>query len=160
MQLLPKLVGYGDVLLRRAEAQRYGGRGRFAFGACLELLASFVIGAATSFATGLFLLGLPFGLGTGWASQKRETQGLSWYEALQRFWPQTMFGLIVSLLFAQQGIFAVIASSPFTLVYLLTIPFAVLTANPKFGIWLAKQKICAIPEEFAAIAVVEDGAKR
>ncbi len=45
-------------------------------------------------------------------------------------------------------------SLPLTAGYLLAIPFAVVTASPRFGAALARLKLCAIPEEFAPPAEI------
>jgi membrane glycosyltransferase len=36
---------------------------------------------------------------------------------------------------------------PFTLGYLVAIPFAVVTASPAFGRWCLRRGLCAVPEE-------------
>lgn len=150
-QLLPKLVGYGDVLLRARACARYGGLARFLGSAALEIVASFITGAASSFATALFLLGLPFGLGTSWRAQRRDGGPFSWrhawHEAARSLWSQTLFGLVVSGLFATKGTFALLVASPFSLAYVAAIPFAVVTQWPPLGAFLAAHDICASPEE-------------
>jgi membrane glycosyltransferase len=42
---------------------------------------------------------------------------------------------------------ALLWNLPLTLGYLVAIPFAVATAAPAFGAWLARRGLCAIPEE-------------
>ena len=61
MYLSPKLAGFADVLLAKRESGRYGGAGVFLAGAAVELVFSFLVGAATTLRITLFMLGLPFG---------------------------------------------------------------------------------------------------
>jgi membrane glycosyltransferase len=72
---------------------------------------------------------------------------VTWREAAAAYWPQTLFGIAV-----QAGLLAVAPAVvawalPFTLGYVLAIPFAVVTASPDLGRWLARHRLCAIPED-------------
>jgi len=115
----------------------------------LELIVSFVTGAATSFRTSLFMLGLPFGRTVGWGSQARDARGLSWAGAARLFWPHTVFGLAVLVPLATVAPVVALWSLPFTAGYLLAIPFAVITASPRLGARMARWRLCGVPEEFA-----------
>ena len=69
-------------------------------------------------------------------------------DAAQNLWPQMLFGAIVC------GALLVIApavlwwSLPLTAGYLLAVPFAVLTADPRVGRALQWLGLCGIPEDF------------
>jgi membrane glycosyltransferase len=147
MYLSPKLAGFADVLAKASERGRYGGGRLFVVGAGIELVFSFLVGAATTLRITLFMLGLPFGKSATWSGQERDAHALSWSSAVAGLWPQFLFGAVVI------GSLAVIApalllwSLPLTFGYLVAIPFAVLTSGARVGQFLSEAGFCAIPEE-------------
>ncbi|MDE2363008.1 MAG: glucans biosynthesis glucosyltransferase MdoH [Hyphomicrobiales bacterium] len=147
--LAPKLAGFADVLLGR-ETARYGGPGKFAAGAALELAASFLLSAPVGFQTALFLAGLPFGGKLAWGAQRRDAGALSWRDAAHAFWPATLFGWFVLVLLATGAPAAIPFALPFVGGLAVAVPFAKVTASPALGAYFVRKKICATPEELAA----------
>ncbi|WP_377839962.1 glucans biosynthesis glucosyltransferase MdoH [Bosea sp. UC22_33] len=149
MYLSPKLAGFADILLTSGGVARYGGKARFLVSAAIELAFSFLQGAVSSFRTTLFMIGLAFGQAKiGWNGQARDAHALSFGTAFAGLWPHLLFG---AYLFVTLGIMApavLIWSLPLTAGYVLAIPFAMLTAAPACGAWLARRGLCGIPEDF------------
>ena len=131
MYLMPKIAGVLDVMLTKGGVTSYGGWLRFVAGAALELVFSFLQGAVSTIRTTIFMIGLLFGKSVVWGGQSRDAQGLSWSTAAQNLWPQMLFGVIVcgALLVIEPAVLW--WSLPLTAGYLLAVPFAVLTADPK-----------------------------
>lgn len=148
MYLTPKLAGFCDVLLSKDDRARYGGSVRFLAGAATELVFSFLLGAITTFSTSIFMLGLLFGKSVSWGGQQRDAHALTWNEAVAALWPVFSFGLAICGALAWISPVLLVWSLPLTAGYLLAIPFAVLTASPSFGRYLARIRLCGIPEEF------------
>ena len=144
--LAPKLAGLADVALG-AGISRYGGARKFGLGAALELLASYLLSAAVGFRTALFLVGLPFGRGLGWTTQRRDPGALSWGAAARAFWPATLFGWSIIGLLAAGAPATLPFAMPFVAGLALAIPFAKLTASPALGAFFVRHRICASPEE-------------
>ena len=147
MYLAPKLAGFIDIMLTPGEMKRYGGVMRFTAGCLFELAFSFLLGAATTLRTSLFMIGLLFGKSVMWNGQARDAHSLSYATAFAGLWPQTLFG---AALFIVTGLMApslLLWSLPLTLGYLIAAPFAVMTASPMLGRFLAWCKLCALPEE-------------
>ncbi len=163
MYLAPKLAGFLDVLLTPGSARRYGGRLRFALGGLVELVFSFLLGAATTFRITLFMIGLLFGRSASWSGQARDAHALSWTTALVGLWPQFLFGLVVCGLLLWQAPAVLLWGLPLLLGFLVAVPFAVLTADPRLGERAARLGLCAIPEdldpppEIRALAAEEPG---
>lgn len=159
MYLAPKLAGFLDIALTKDGLARYGGGARFAAGAATELLFSFLISAAVTLRTSVFMIGLLFGRAVVWNGQARDAHALSWGTAARGLWPQTAFGfaLLAFALALAPGV--ILWSLPLTLGYFLAIPFAVVTADPRLGLVMERIGLCATPEEIetppviAAIAV-------
>jgi membrane glycosyltransferase len=95
----------------------------------------------------LFLLVLPFGMRMGWAPQNRSERGISFADAFKQFWAPTLAGLALTFVFAAVSFTALLIAAPMLISLLGVIPFAMLTANPRFSAWLVRQRICALPEE-------------
>src|SRR4029079_19823052 len=96
------------------------------------------------------MIGLAFGKSVVWGGQSRDAQRLSWRVAAWALWPQMLFGILVC------GALLAIApavlwwSLPLTAGYLLAVPFAVLTADPRVGRALHRLGVCGVPEDFGA----------
>jgi membrane glycosyltransferase len=149
MFLAPKLAGFVDVALTPGGLARYGGGARFVLGAASELVFSFLVGAATTLRTSMFMVGLLFGRAVTWNGQTRDAHALSWSTALRGLWPQTLFGTAVIASLWIQAPTALAWAFPLLIGFPLAVPFAVLTASPAFGALLTRIGLCAIPEEFA-----------
>jgi membrane glycosyltransferase len=154
MSLTPKLAGLADILVRRDERARYGGGARLVAGGVIEVIASTLMAPAVALADAIFMVGLAFGRRVGWDGQKRDGYRLSWAHAFRGLWPQVAFGLAVAgLLGAVMP--AVLPWAAPMLAGLIGAPaFAVATASPTFGRWLAARGLCAIPEEFTPDATL------
>jgi len=149
MYLAPKLAGFLDIALTAGGLARYGGAARFAAGALFELAFSFMLGAATTLRTGLFMIGLLFGRSVIWSGQSRDAHELSYRTAFAGLWPQLAFG---AYLYGMAALFApslILWSAPLTLGYFFAIPFAVETSGPRFNAFLQRTGLCAIPEDLA-----------
>lgn len=149
MFLAPKLAGFIDIALTNGGLAGYGGARKFALGAVVEIVFSFLLGAATTFRTGLFMLGLAFGRTILWNGQARDAHALSWATAARGLWGQTLFGILLWGAAWHLAPAVIGPSLPLTLGYFVAIPFAVLTSAPVFGRWLEQRGLCAIPEEIA-----------
>ena len=155
LYLAPKLTGLLDVVMQRGGLARYGGGLRFAASACVEILFSFLIGAATTLRTSLFLGALAVGQTSGWTAQNRDAHALSWTTAARGMWPQTLFGLAIFGLGLVYAPMLLVWSIPLTIGYLLAIPFAVVTAAPALGAWFVRHGLCPAPEELDPPAVFQ-----
>jgi len=149
MYLMPKIAGLIDVVLTKGGVTRYGGPVRFAAGAAIELVFSFLQGAVSTIRTSIFMIGLAFGKSVVWGGQSRDAYGISWRTAIENLWPQTLFGTVVCGLLLLASPAAFWWSLPLTAGYLLAIPFAVVTASPELGRWFKKLGLCGIPEDFS-----------
>jgi membrane glycosyltransferase len=161
MYLSPKLAGFADILLTRGGVRRYGGVGRFLLSAVIELLFAFLQGAVSSFRTTLFMVGLLFGqVRIGWNGQARDAHALSLATAFAGLWPHLLFGVYLFVALGMLAPAVLLWSLPLTAGYVLAIPFAMLTAWPAAGAWLARHGLCGIPEDFdmpPVLAAIRDG---
>jgi membrane glycosyltransferase len=149
MYLMPKIAGLLDVVLTRGGVRRYGGWLRFVPSAAIELVFSFLQGAISSMRTTIFMIGLLAGRSVVWGGQARDAARPSFAEATRQLWPQTLFGAMVCGALLATAPTVLLFSLPLTAGYLLAIPFAVLTADPKLGRKLRALGLCGIPEDFA-----------
>jgi membrane glycosyltransferase len=155
MYLMPKIAGVLDVMLTKGGVKRYGGWQRFVPGAALELVFSFLQGAVSTIRTSIFMIGLMFGKSVAWGGQSRDAEGLSWATAARHLWPQMLFGTAVCGMLLLTAPAVLWWSLPLTAGYLLAVPFAVLTAEPRVGRELQSLGVCGIPEDFNAPVEVQ-----
>lgn len=154
MYLAPKIAGLIDAVLTRGGVASFGGPLRFASSALLELVFSFLQGAVSTIRTSIFMVGLAFGRSVVWGGQSRDAYGISLRTALENFWPQTLFGILVCGALYAISPTAFYWSLPLTAGYLLAIPFAVVTAIPALGRFMKRHGIAGIPEDFAPPAEI------
>jgi membrane glycosyltransferase len=147
MHLSPKLAGLADVLLTRGGVARHGGLGRFLASAAIEIPFSFLLGAVTAFRIALFIVGLALGRTVAWNGQARQAHRVTWATALRGLWPPFLFGVAICGALLVLSPATLLWSLPLTLGYILAVPFAVATASPRLGAFLAQRKLCAVPEE-------------
>ncbi|WP_349370018.1 glucans biosynthesis glucosyltransferase MdoH [Salinarimonas sp.] len=151
LSLTPRALGVLDVALTNGGMASYGGRARFLVGAAGEFVFSAFLGAAASMRITLFMIGLLFGRAAVWNGQARDAHGLAWRDAARALWSTTLFGV------AMIGLVAALVpvALPIALVMcagtLLSIPFAVLTADPRLGRAMVRRGLCATPEEVARL---------
>jgi membrane glycosyltransferase len=150
MHFVPKLAGFADTLLEKGGAARHGGGTRFLASAVIETVFGFLQSAVSSLRTTLFMIGLAFGRAhIGWNGQARDAHALSFGTACAGLWPHLLFGAYLFATLAWLSPTVLLWSLPLTAGYVLAIPFAMLTALPAAGAWLARHGLCAIPEDFA-----------
>ena len=154
----PKLLGYAQVLLLASERRRYGGGVLLAAGILAETVFTLLlepVGAVSK--TGALWRALT-GRGAGWPAQDRAARGVHWRVAARAFCPHTLIGAAALLAFAQAGTTALIWSLPFVGGLAAAIPFCIATASPRFGAWLMRRGIGAVPEERAGLPNAEPAA--
>jgi len=149
MSWAPKLLGLGQALADAQARRSYGGGVRLLAGGALELVFSMLLAPVVATAQTVFVARLLPGRRQKWRVQQRAGRTIFWSEAARRLWPQVLLGLILlaGLLTTAPG--ALWWASPVIAGLLLAVPFTVLTASPALGRWLARQRLCATPEELA-----------
>jgi membrane glycosyltransferase len=148
MSLMPKIAGLTDVVLTPGGVRRYGGGRRFAAGAALEIVFSYLLGAIVTLRTGVFMVGLAFGRSITWGGQARDVAHVTWPMATRDLWPQTLFGAAVAAALAILSPMLLAWSTPLIAGYLLAIPFAVFTAHPRAGTAFVRWGLAGVPEDF------------
>ncbi|MFG1462451.1 glucans biosynthesis glucosyltransferase MdoH [Xanthobacter sp. DSM 24535] len=154
LSLSPKLAGLLDTILTPGGMGRYGGGLRFAVSAAAEIMFSLLLAPIMALSTTRFLAFLGFGhVRSAWNGQARDAHSLPWPIAARALWFPTAFGGLVAALLALSAPVLLIWTTPLIAGCWLAIPFAVLTADPRFGAWLKARGLCATPEEAAPPAI-------
>ena len=143
----PKLLGYAQVLASRDKRACYGGAVRMLAGIAAETVFTLLMDAISVVSKTATTARLLLGMRPAWLPQNRAGRGVSWAEAARLLWPHTALGLLTFAAFAHAGWWTVLWAAPFAGGLPLAIPFCVLTASPRFGAWLQRHRIAAIPEE-------------
>ncbi len=149
MSLSPKLMGLLQVLLDPELSAAYGGRLRAGISGLLEAIFATLISPAVAFAVMLCVFRMCLGRRLGWAAQQRDRDRLSWREAAQSLWPQTLAGLGLTALLIATAPWAIPFTTPILLALVGAIPIAVLTAHPILTHAAKKAGLFSTPEETA-----------
>ncbi len=156
MTFAPKIATVIDVLLTPVPRRAWGGPLVFAANIAVEtlfmlLLAPLIALSHTIFMTRLFV----FRDGGSWPSQMRQSHAVPWSEAIAKFWPQTLAGIVVLTIVAVKAphdfTFALLGTAGLVLAPV----FAVVTASPALGRVFARIGICHLPEEKVVPAALE-----
>ena len=155
MWFSPKIASAIDILLRPQLRRAFGGAGRFVANYAIETVYSIVLCPILWFGHTMFLTGLLFGREIGWIGQTRDDHAVPFALALRNLWPHTLLGI------GTIGILALThpAAIPYALFLAggpaLAIPFAVVTAWPSVGRFLARVGVGRLPEETAPPAALD-----
>ncbi len=145
--MMPKLMGMLDVVFTPGAMARYGGPLRFLASSLTEITFSIMLSPIAAVRLSIFMLSLPFGRSVIWSGQQRDVHRLSWITALKGLWPQTLFGAAIFALLSWKAPGVLYWAAPLLSGLILAVPFAVLTASPRVGEFMARMGLCGIPEE-------------
>ena len=154
----PRLLGVLDVLLRSGERARYGGGALLLAGSLADALFSLLIGPLIMIAQARFEIGLVFGQRVTWEAQKRDGQRISVREAWRGLWPQMAFGGLCAGALAAVAPGVLPWAAPTLAASALAIPFTCITASKGLGRWMVRHRLCAVPDEYDALAVLRRSA--
>jgi membrane glycosyltransferase len=147
MSFVPKLATLANVLLKPELCSRFGGKTRVITSAIIETLFSFLLVPIMVVSEAIFLSRLALGKAIGWGVHQRGVHQLSFDEASQKLLPHTLIGLFLAIVFGSISMAAFWWTLPLTLGLILSIPFAIITTMPEFGLVMKRAGICAAPEE-------------
>lgn len=147
MNLMPKLMGLGQILADSERSERYGGRSRVVWGGIAEILFSMLMAPIVAFGLSIFLIGLTFGKRVGWDAQQRTRAFLTWREAVRVLWPQTVAGLALTAWLYATLPWAIAFAAPMLLSFTFAIPLAVLSTNRSISQWTMDHGLFDIPED-------------
>src|SRR5262249_6915488 len=119
----------------------------------VEIIFSLLLSVIVTLGSAVFMLGLIFGQTVSWGGQARDTYGLSWRNATLALWPQTLAGSVLLVLFALTS--GMSWALPIIVPLGLSIPLAIISSSPRLGAAMAKVRICAIPEEFVHVDILQ-----
>ena len=133
MWFSPKIASAVEILLRPELRRGFGGAGLFILNYLIETVYSILLCPILWFGHTIFLVGLLFGREIGWIGQTRDDHAVPFTLALHNLWPHTLLG------WAMLGLLAMTqpAAIPYALFLAggpaLAVPFAMMTAWPRFG---------------------------
>jgi membrane glycosyltransferase len=147
MVFAPKLATVADVLARKDLRKAFGGPLRVLVSVGAEILYAAMLAPIMAVAHTLFMGGLIFGKTIGWGAQARGVQRLPVPLALQKLWPQTLFGLAGLAWLSGQDISLVWPVVPVAIGPLLAGLIAVATSSRTLGNIAIRSTLWRIPEE-------------
>jgi membrane glycosyltransferase len=154
--VVPRVLGV-VVIAAHGEAAAFGGTGRLAAGAVIELLMSTIQAPIRMLAHSMFVLGALTGLKLEWKSPPRGAEAVSWRDAVRRMGSLTLMPLVASF-----GLLRLKAAfvAPMLLPLSLAVPFTVITGHPRAGRAVARLGLLRTPEEWRPTRVLVRAAER
>lgn len=149
MVFAPKLATVADVLARKDLRRAFGGPVRVLVSVGTEIVYAAMLAPIMAVAHTLFMGGLLFGKTIGWGAQARGVQRLPVLLALQKLWPQTLFGLAGLAWLSGQDLALVWPVIPVAIGPLLATIIAIGTSTPTLGRIAVRSTLWRIPEETA-----------
>jgi membrane glycosyltransferase len=147
LNLMPKIMGLGQILAQRERAARYGGRARVLCGCFAEIVFSMLTAPIVAISITIFLTGLLLGRRVGWDTQQRTRTRLYWSEAARVFWPQTLVGVALTGWLAWLAPWALLFGAPMLIAFVAAIPIAVISTLPGVSAWSMSTGLFDIPED-------------
>jgi membrane glycosyltransferase len=149
MVFAPKLATVADVLARKDLRRAFGGTLRILVSVGAEIVYAAMLAPIMAVAHTLFMGGLVFGKTIGWGAQARGVRRLPVLLALQKLWPQTLFGLAGLVWLSTQPLALVWPVVPVAIGPLFAAVIAVATSAPLLGRIAIASTLWRIPEESA-----------
>ncbi|GHB23919.1 hypothetical protein GCM10007094_09850 [Pseudovibrio japonicus] len=147
MIFAPKLVTQFHILTSSKERRSYGGFSKVALSAFFELIYAILLAPIMAIAHTIFIVQLFAGRRPYWGGQERQPHGIPLQVAVQKFWPQTLFGLCSAFWMTGYSLSSTWLLIPVILGPLLAIPFAMITSKPTLGRYFKHSGLWALPEE-------------
>ncbi len=147
MVFAPKLVTQFHVLTSSKERRSYGGFLLVAVSVFSELIYAILLAPIMAVAHTIFIVQLFAGRRPHWGGQERQPHGIPLQLAFQKFWPQTLFGLLGAVWMTGYTLSSTWLLIPVILGPLLAIPFAMITSKPELGRYFKHSGLWALPEE-------------
>ena len=146
---LPKIASVAATLSNEAEAKKYGGRGRLALSALLEVLSSALFAPVNMMFNTRFVLFTLLGQGVSWITQQRraDEDGTDWREAILTHGLQTVFGVVwgLSMFVLLPGFFWWL--SPVLAGLVLSVPLSIFFSKASVGLHARELGLFLTPEE-------------
>ncbi|MEM5581348.1 glucans biosynthesis glucosyltransferase MdoH [Roseibium sp. AS2] len=149
MVFAPKLATVADVLARQDLRKAFGGTLRILVSVGAEIVYAAMLAPIMAVAHTIFMGGLVFGKTIGWGAQARGVQRLPVVLALQKLWPQMLFGLAGLAWLSGQPIGLVWPVIPVAIGPLFAGLIAVTTSTRTLGQLAISSTLWRIPEETA-----------
>jgi membrane glycosyltransferase len=149
MVFAPKIASVLAVVFDPRARREFGGLGRFLPAVALETVFSTMLSPVMAVAHTVFMGGLALGRAIGWTTAVRDDHQVPIGAALRRLWVPTLAGAAMLAWFAVTMPAIVHLCLPVAVPLLACVPFAMLSASPALGRWMARMGIAATPDEAA-----------
>ncbi len=152
---LPKILAVVGGIFTRSVRRSFGGLVALVTGALLETIVSMLLAPSIMVAHTLMVLSIVMGRAVGWGNQNRETDGTSWGDAFRFHAPQTILGIIWTVIALKISPTFAAWMTPILLGLVLAAPVSVWTSRTRYGRALATQKVLSTPEELNPPSVMK-----
>jgi membrane glycosyltransferase len=152
--LAPKFLGYFVMLADGPSRRGFGGAIRAFFSMLCEIVISGLIAPIMMLIQSSSVAGILMGRDSGWQVQRRDDGSLPLRAVVRRYWPHTLFGLILALAAYEVSLSLFAWMTPVIIGLMLAIPLTQWSASTGAGRWLRRLRLLLVPEESAPPAIL------
>jgi membrane glycosyltransferase len=145
--LVPKLLAWILLLLKREERRGIGGAVRSLLSMLVETVVAGLLAPVTMLTQSVDVVSILLGRDSGWQPQQRDDGRLEWRAVVRLYWRHTLFGVLFGVASWMVSPSLALWMLPVTLGLALAVPLASWTARQ--STLLRRLRLLAIPEETA-----------
>jgi membrane glycosyltransferase len=145
--LAPKLIGYLAMLADGPTRRAFGGAVRAFISMLCEIVISGLIAPVMMLIQSSSVAGILLGRDSGWNVQRRDDGSLPLRAVVRRYWPHTVFGLVLALAAYEVSYSLFAWMTPVIIGLILSIPLTQWSASTAAGKRLRRLRLLLVPEE-------------
>ncbi len=151
----PKLLALGVTARRAGGLHTHGGRWRAAASVALECVYSTLIAPVVMISHTRFVLDVVFGVRATWRAQQRKERQVPWLQCVRAYAAHTLIGVVWAAVLCARIPELFWWFSPLTAGLVLSIPLALLSADPRVGRWAQRHSLFLNPAQTQGLPVLD-----
>ena len=145
--VLPKLMAYVTLLVRRAKRRGFGGAAAALASVIVEIVISGLLAPVLMLSQSRAVIDVLLGRDSGWSVQRRDADRAPWRDLVRRFGPHTVAGILLAAAAYAVSVPLLLWMLPVILGLVLAIPLAAFTADERIGRAMRRLRLLLAPEE-------------
>ncbi len=151
----PKLLALMVLLAQPEAVKAHGGTAGILRSVVLESVFATLLAPVVMLAHSWMLINILLGRATGWGTQTRDDRALPFWLVFREYWPHTLIGIVMSVVFYRFAPDSLAWFAPLLLGWLVSIPLVQISSSLKLGIAMARDNLFLVPSETGVIPVLK-----
>ncbi|HEY4274013.1 MAG TPA: glucans biosynthesis glucosyltransferase MdoH [Rhizomicrobium sp.] len=151
----PKLLALMVLLAQPEAVKAHGGVSGILRSVVLESIFATLLAPVVMLAHTWMLINIMLGRATGWGTQTRDDRALPFWVVFREYWPHTLIGIVMSVVFYKFAPDSLAWFAPLLLGMIVSIPLVQISSSLKLGIAMARDNLFMVPSETGVIPVLK-----